>query len=155
MEENTVNQTYVPVEPPYSSQDAPDCAEGNYTTPAVESERRAAQPPYSEVTRKTTADFINQLDNGSIIAVQTAYNKAVSVIVISHERDIEGNVVRCKAKGRDGTIYDVPRKAIIWHKINKRYPAWVYEKIKNGEGDIYAKIDKTADAAGTDVGTSE
>ena len=152
---NTVNQTYVPVEPSYSSQDAPDSAEGNYTTPATESEQRTAQTTYSEGTRKTTADFINQLDNGSIIAVQTAYNKAVSVIVISHERDYEGNVVRCKAQGRDGTVYDVPRKAIIWHKINKRYPAWVYEKIKNGEGDIYAKVDKTSDVAGTDVGTSE
>ena len=127
MEENAVIQN-TPIEPSYSPQDAP---------------------------KKTTDDFINLLDNGSIIAVQTAYNKAVSVVVTSHERDANGKVVSCKAKGRDGTVYDVPRKAIIWHKINKRYPAWVYEKIKNGEGDIYAKVDKTADVAGADMGTSE
>lgn len=138
-----------------ATQSAPNSAEGNYTTPTAESVQRAVQTPYSEGMRKTTADFINLIDNGSIIAVQTAYNKAASVVVISHERDVEGNVIRCKAKGRDGTVYDVPRKAIIWHKINKRYPAWVYEKIKNGEGDIYAKVDKTADVAGTDMGTSE
>lgn len=126
-EENAVIQN-TPTEPLYGSQDAP---------------------------KKTTVDFINQLTDGSIIAVQTAYNKAVSVIVISHERDSNNKVISCKAKGRNGTIYDVPQKAIIWHKINKRYPAWVYEKIKNGEGEYYAKVDKTADVAGADMGASE
>lgn len=123
-----------------ATQSAPNTAEGNYTTPAPESAQRAAQTPYSEGVRKTTDDFINELSDGSIIAVQTAYNKAVSVVVISHERDGNNKVTSCKCKGRDGTIYDVPRASIIWHKVNKRYPAWVYEKIKNGEGERYAKV---------------
>jgi hypothetical protein len=128
--ENTQNAT----------QSAPNTAEGNYTTTAPESAQRAAQTPYSEGVRKTTDDFINELSDGSIIAVQIAYNKAVSVVVISHERDANNKVISCKCKGRDGTIYDVPRASIIWHKVNKRYPAWVYEKIKNGEGERYAKV---------------
>jgi hypothetical protein len=128
--ENTQNAT----------QSAPNTAEGNYTTTAPESAQRAAQTPYSEGVRKTTDDFINELSDGSIIAVQTAYNKAVSVVVISHERDSNNKVISCRCKGRDGTIYDVPRASIIWHKVNKRYPAWVYEKIKNGEGERYAKV---------------
>lgn len=127
MEENAAIQT-TSTEPLYGSQDVP---------------------------KKTTDDFINQLTDGSIIAVQTAYNKAVSVIVISHERDSNNKVISCKAKGRDGTIYDVPRKSIIWHKINKRYPSWIYEKIKNGEGEYYAKAVEAGNVDSTDVGTSE
>lgn len=126
-----------------ATESAPNTAEGNYTAPVPESAQRAAQPPYSEGAKKTTDDFINELDNGSIIAVQTAYDKAVSVTVISHVRNDKGKIVSCQCKGRDGTIYNVPRNAILWHKVNKRYPAWVYEKIKRGEGERYAKVEKS------------
>ena len=112
--------------------------------------QQVTEPQYGsqDIPRKSTDDFINQLSDGSIIAVQTAYNKAVSVVVLSHERDVNGKVTSCRAKGKDGTIYEVPRKSIIWNKIGKRYPAWIYEKIKNGEGEIYAR-------ECTDVGTVE
>lgn len=138
--DNNVNETMNTENAQNATQSAPNITEGNYTTPTLESAQRAAQTPYSEGARKTTDDFINELSDGSIIAVQTAYNKAVSVVVISHERDANNKVTSCKCKGRDGTIYDVPRASIIWHKVNKRYPAWVYEKIKNGEGERYAKV---------------
>lgn len=138
--DNNVNETMSTENAQNATQGASNTAEGNYTTPAPESAQRATQTPYSEGVRKTTDDFINELSDGSIIAVQTAYNKAVSVVVISHERDSNNKVTSCKCKGRDGTIYDVPRASIIWHKVNKRYPAWVYEKIKNGEGERYAKV---------------
>ena len=138
--DNNVNETTNTENTQNATQSAPNTAEGNYTTTAPESAQRAAQTPYSEGVRKTTDDFINELSDGSIIAVQIAYNKAVSVVVISHERDANNKVTSCRCKGRDGTIYDVPRASIIWHKVNKRYPAWVYEKIKNGEGERYAKI---------------
>ena len=138
--DNNVNETMNAENTQNATQSAPNTAEGNYTTPTPESAQRATQTSYGEGVRKTTDDFINELSDGSIIAVQTAYNKAVSVVVISHERDSNNKVISCRCKGRDGTIYDVPRASIIWHKVNKRYPAWVYEKIKNGEGERYAKV---------------
>ena len=119
--------------------------------------QQGTEPQYGsqDAPKKTTDDFINQLSDGSIIAVQTAYNKAISVVVMSHKRDAENRVISCVAKSRDGTIYDVPRKSIIWHKVNKKYPAWVYEKIKNGEGECYAKAVEAGSTDGADMGTSE
>lgn len=91
---------------------------------------------------RTTDDFINELTDGSIIAVQTGADTAVSVVVMSHARDINNKVIRCIGKDRKGVYYEVPRASIIWHKVNRRYPAWIYRKIKNGEnigGESYAK----------------
>ena len=89
-------------------------------------------------TKRSQADYINNIDIGMIIAFKVSPDKAISAKVedIDYDTEKEGSdsraltTVYCRTK--NGIEYKVPRKAIIWVKTGTRWPRGIFLQLKRG-----------------------
>lgn len=89
-------------------------------------------------SKRSQADYINNIDIGMIIAFKVSPNKAISGKVedIDYDTEKEGpdsrtsTTVYCRTK--NGIEYKVPRKAIIWVKTGTRWPRGIFLQLKRG-----------------------
>ena len=89
-------------------------------------------------TKRSQADYINNIDIGMIIAFKVSPDKAISAKVedIDYDTEKEGitsrtlTTVYCRTK--NGIEYKVPRKAIIWVKTGTRWPRGIFLQLKRG-----------------------
>ena len=109
-------------------------------------------------SKRSQADYINNIDIGMIIAFKVSPDKAISAKVedIDYDTEKEGSdsrtltTVYCRTK--NGIEYKVPRKAIIWVKTGTRWPRGIFLQLKRGaentnnnsfEGEIKNIIDES------------
>lgn len=109
-------------------------------------------------SKRSQADYINNIDIGMIIAFKVSPDKAISAKVedIDYNTEKEGSdsrtltTVYCRTK--NGIEYKVPRKAIIWVKTGTRWPRGIFLQLKRGaentnnnsfEGEIKNIIDES------------
>lgn len=89
-------------------------------------------------SKRSQADYINNIDIGMIIAFKVSPDKAISAKVedIDYDTEKEGpdsrtlTTVYCRTK--NGIEYKVPRKAIIWVKTGTRWPRGIFLQLKKG-----------------------
>ena len=89
-------------------------------------------------SKRSQADYINNIDIGMIIAFKVSPDKAISAKVenIDYDTEKEGpdsrtlTTVYCRTK--NGIEYKVPRKAIIWVKTGTRWPRGIFLQLKRG-----------------------
>ena len=89
-------------------------------------------------SKRSQADYINNIDIGMIIAFKVSPDKAISAKVedIDYDTEKEGSdsrtltTVYCRTK--NGIEYKVPRKAIIWVKTGTRWPRGIFLQLKRG-----------------------
>lgn len=89
-------------------------------------------------SKRSQADYINNIDIGMTIAFKVSPDKAISAKVedIDYDTEKEGpdsrtlTTVYCRTK--NGIEYKVPRKAIIWVKTGTRWPRGIFLQLKKG-----------------------
>lgn len=95
-------------------------------------EEDSTQHRGSQKATKTTIDYLNTVDPGTLVAFtrNSAKNIAMSGKLVSIENG------KVKVESKKGTLFKINQENIIWVKTGDRWPRWVFALFNKNSKEV-------------------
>ena len=80
-------------------------------------------------TKKIKDDYINNVEKDMLVAF-TNDDKMLAAMVKEVKYDERGVVTEVKVVTKNGSIYRVPKDNVVWVKTGSRWPAGIFNALK-------------------------
>jgi hypothetical protein len=83
--------------------------------------------------KKVKGDYINAIEPGVLVAFKSEDKMVAAKVISKHEKEVDGGIIPyVKVETKNGSIYFVDNVDIAWVKTGSRWPAGIYNALKQG-----------------------